>query len=963
MPSVTYNGQSFAIDGRRVWILGASFQYARIPQPLWRARLGAARQAGFNAIETAAPWLLHEPRKGRYVFEDQADIRKFIEAAWAEGLRVILRVGPFIGHGFDGGGLPGWLIDMMAGLAPPENPKSTRPPSLHSPGLREANEVFLEHVSRYFRKLLGEVSDLQATTDGPLLLVQAEHAWTCSNPMQAEKYLHEITRVIRESGINVPLINANDLWQDSPGTIDTWRGHEQLLYHLRQLRTVHPTVPRLVSEFQAASAATWGEGIKASKGERSPDGAADHSSLATLEQLAEVLASGAQGIVAPFHGGTNFGFLAGRRAGSSPTGNFLLTSVAEDPPLGEAGQRSEKYNLIKRLVTFANHFSSVFTELDPEYQPIAIDPNEAMSAPASSRAASVVSLRGTQGRVIFIFGRPAPDTAHPVTLVLDNGLRLPVYLGDQPVAWTVLDADLQGAGRLDYSNIAPWAVIDRSIVVFHGPAKTPVYLSIDGTPLETTVPAEGAGSKPVVVDHHGLTVVILNRAQIDATYHNTQSVYVGIDGLDPRGQPIASPKWPKPWIISAGARVEPLAMARERAGAKTAKSGSATLPISHWQPTPSAAHVTGTSPRFASLEGPATLSDCGAPSGYGWYRVKFHASGRHSIMLPLAGDRLHLYLNGTMERIVGVGPGAKAGPFEVKFEKGEQTIVVLADNLGRFCEGNDLGRRKGLFGHIYAVKPVRGKAKIANARAVTPFVLRGFIEGRASDQPSEERQAIWTFQHPRKTVVIIEVNGARTSGTFVLNNTPLAYYAGETGGCSDCIVLDPDSTATLKRGSNVLRFAPDLGAGEDGAQELSGHTTLHEATDILTEKAEWSFAKWEPPPVSAGKNAKAAGGGGPNEKPPRHQPCWWRASVEVDAALAASDRPVWLDVGSMSKGQAFINGHNLGRYFSATGEGRSVGPQTRLYVPTPWLKPGPANELLLFDEHGFEPAKVRLLRG
>jgi hypothetical protein len=160
-----------------------------------------------------------------------------------------------------------------------------------------------------------------------------------------------------------------------------------------------------------------------------------------------VLAAGAQAIVAPFHGGTNFGFLGGRRAGAASTGagNFALTSVGgavehdgeSGPPLGEAGERGEKYNLIKRLITFANHFSGVFTELDPEYQPIALDPSEALSAPASSssarRAASEVSLRGTQGRAIFIFSRPSSGSAaeHPLTLALDNGLRRSVSRVDR----------------------------------------------------------------------------------------------------------------------------------------------------------------------------------------------------------------------------------------------------------------------------------------------------------------------------------------------------------------------------------------------------------------------------------------------------------------------------------------------------------------------------------------------------
>src|SRR5262245_36661393 len=112
MASVTYNGQSFSIDGRRFWILGASIQYARVPAALWADRIAAARQAGFNTIETACPWVVHEPRKGRYVFQGDANLRRFIELCAAAGMKVILRVGPFVGSEFDGGGLPGWLIEL-----------------------------------------------------------------------------------------------------------------------------------------------------------------------------------------------------------------------------------------------------------------------------------------------------------------------------------------------------------------------------------------------------------------------------------------------------------------------------------------------------------------------------------------------------------------------------------------------------------------------------------------------------------------------------------------------------------------------------------------------------------------------------------------------------------------------------------------------------------------------------------
>jgi hypothetical protein len=348
--------------------------------------------------------------------------------------------------------------------------------------------------------------------------------------------------------------------------------------------------------------------------------------------------------------------------------------------------------------------------------------------------------------------------------------------------------------------------------------------------------------------------------------------------------------------------------------------------------------------------------------------MKFNAGGRTRIMLPHAADRLHLYLNGRALRLVGVGPGSKQGAFEVSFEKGAQTLVALADNLGRFCEGNDLGRRSGLFGHIYAVKEIRGKAKITTGKAVSAFALRAFIEGRAANQLSDVRQAVWTFDHPRKTPLIIEVFGATTSGVFVLNDKPVAYYAGATGACEDRIVISPDDGKALKRGRNVLRFAPDHGAG--AAEELAQRATLYEAVDNLTGNAEWSFAKWEPP-----------GAKGAEKREGKHAPgtpCWWKASVRIEPAIAASDRPLWLETTGLSKGQAFINGQNLGRFFTATADRRAVGPQKRLFVPTPWLKGAPGgespaktssgsrdfdNEILIFDEHGFEPSRVRLSAG
>jgi beta-galactosidase len=65
-------------------------------------------------------------------------------------------------------------------------------------------------------------------------------------------------------------------------------------------------------------------------------------------------------------------------------------------------------------------------------------------------------------------------------------------------------------------------------------------------------------------------------------------------------------------------------------------------------------------------------------------------------------------------------------------------------------------------------------------------------------------------------------------------------------------------------------------------------------------------------------------------------PCFYRATFTVDQPA-----DTFLDTTHLVKGQLWINGHALGRFWN-------VGPQKTLYLPGPWLKPG-RNELIVFD--------------
>lgn len=56
----------------------------------------------------------------------------------------------------------------------------------------------------------------------------------------------------------------------------------------------------------------------------------------------------------------------------------------------------------------------------------------------------------------------------------------------------------------------------------------------------------------------------------------------------------------------------------------------------------------------------------------------------------------------------------------------------------------------------------------------------------------------------------------------------------------------------------------------------------------------------------------------------------------------------WLCSQGWSKGVVFINGKNLGRYWS-------TGPQQTLYVPGPWLHRGDNQVLRLLQKHTCLP--------
>jgi hypothetical protein len=955
MATISADGQSFLVNNKRVWIAGGHAGYAGVPRALWRRRLRQVAEAGLNAVTIPVVWSAHERNPGKLSFEGDLDAAAFIRLAGELGLWVIVQAGPVVAGRFGMGGIPAHILSTLD--------TDTR--------LRTGDSGFLHAVSSFYSALSREIAPLQITRAGdhdpdarraaPVIAVQTEHLWRCGHDALAATYLNGLTRYLREGGVNVPILNLNNMFAEGEGAIETWAGWSGLHAVTRQLRSAWPDEPAIIGEVQAVCPPVWGE---KQQREKSPE--------SVLRTLSAIIAGGGQFSIGDFAPALPRGFEAGRFThapdawtSSAPPRDF----VAEDGSVGPS------YAAARRLCTFVSSFARVLSSAEPDSSAVVLSPG-ATAAPVAdertgARAASkpvsagvsVEQLRGPAGSVAFILGDDVAKAAKPpVVLSLPNGLDLTVELGKSSAAWVLLDTHLHANQRLDFAAFCAFTLVGRTLVLF-GPAGADGLVSINGTVVQLTAPR---GKTPVVQLIDGTTVVLCNTAQIDAMRVRGDVVYVGAAGFrddDDTDASHANDADAAPTPIAADGfktvtAVEQEGTTRAVSGAAAASRSTPKARFTEWAVCPPDDLLTGESDRYARIDGPASLEALGTPNGYAWMRMTFKskaAKRQSKVGFFHAADRLLVSLDGATPVIAGVGPGAPGHVVNLPLRKAEHTLVALVDNLGRFCEGMDMREPKGIFGPVHVVEPMKLSPDVVT---VTPIDLLGYVAPldhvHAGDTTNADRLT-WSFKHLRKTPVVLHIAEIYWQGVVLLNGEPVApIMPGRP--------LSAEFTNDqLKRGMNEVQIAVvgDNDQVNSAFASLKKLVTLYEATETLTDKATFAFAAWEPPkgarfePVSKSAMSGAVG------KDRRGFPTWWRASLDV----ADLETPVQLSMAGLSKGQLLVNGFNVSRYCVQTGDGKTIPPQLDYYIPPDVLREGDDNEVLIFDEHGFAPHRVTIKRG
>ncbi|CAG0887731.1 unnamed protein product [Darwinula stevensoni] len=322
---VDYENNRFLFLPFGMSMQSGSMHYMRIPRIHWRDRLLKLRAAGLNAIQTYIQWSLHEPWPGVYDFDGNLDISSYFKEAQDLGLAVIIRLGPYIDAEMDMGGLPFWLLR--------EDPHMK---------LRTSDPSYMKWVQKWYGVLLPILRPLLYENGGPIIMMQIENEYgsyfACDSNYTLQLrdltrgYVGDQTVLFTTDGPSVNYLRCGFIPKVFP-TIDFGSGQDIGAAFFNGLRPFLPKGPLVNSEYYPGWIDYWGY---------------PHSTGATkavVHTMVRMLALPTVSVnFYVFHGGTNFGFLAG--SNSDPF-RGVTTSYDYDAPLTEAGDPTEKYFTIR----------------------------------------------------------------------------------------------------------------------------------------------------------------------------------------------------------------------------------------------------------------------------------------------------------------------------------------------------------------------------------------------------------------------------------------------------------------------------------------------------------------------------------------------------------------------------------------------------------------------------------------
>jgi hypothetical protein len=435
--TVTWDRYSLLVDGRRVCPVMGEVHYSRIPADEWAAEVKKMKEGGVTMLATYVFWNHIEEQEGRFRWDGQRSLRRFLEICSEQQMPVVLRLGPFCHGEVRNGGIPDWMFH-----------KGCR--------LRSTDSLFLSYAEKLYRQIFTQVQGLQWKDGGPVIACQFDNEYRGSGD-----YLMALKKIALRTGFDLPFYTrtgwpalskpvpfgemlplygdyADGFW-DKETTEGT--GNYYKAFNFKGFRSSTAIGTDLLGKQEAKVGkgdddypyftCELGGGMVTAYHRRPYIYADDCYSLAVVK-----LGSGSNLLgYYMYHGGSNpEGELHTlNEVQTSPgTANNDLPVVTYDfqAPLGEFGQKNESYYRLRPLHLFMHDYAEVLAPMEAEFRsPQDLKRGDDSCLRWSVRTLPPQALPASEARPAFIFinnyERFASLAAKKNTVLEAAGVKLP----------------------------------------------------------------------------------------------------------------------------------------------------------------------------------------------------------------------------------------------------------------------------------------------------------------------------------------------------------------------------------------------------------------------------------------------------------------------------------------------------------------------------------------------------------
>ena len=183
---VSWDKYSLIIDGKRVCPVMGEIHYSRVPEDEWATEVRKMKEGGVTVIATYVFWNHIEEMESVFDWSGQRNLRHFIEICKAEGMPVVLRVGPFCHGEVRNGGIPDWMFTKKTA-----DGKALR--------MRSEDPLFLKEVETLYRQIFTQIQGLQWKDGGPIMACQFDNEYRGRG-----SYLMALKRIALNIGFDLP---------------------------------------------------------------------------------------------------------------------------------------------------------------------------------------------------------------------------------------------------------------------------------------------------------------------------------------------------------------------------------------------------------------------------------------------------------------------------------------------------------------------------------------------------------------------------------------------------------------------------------------------------------------------------------------------------------------------------------------------------------------------------------------